>query len=359
MIDTKGCIHGCKKGKIFMPVYGTFIDCPIHSAKNVDLDTIEINEDVSLADALMIPEQYRSLGVVDRALFNTDISDIYSTTSIRQMSALLEKINQNLYNGSVPKISCYIHCPPKLDIKHFIYASQKLALEKGLSVVPYISANTLYGIQSLGDVNLKTLHEVESLLRLKKTGITEIYELIDEDGNISHTETEYKNLKGVQLGKEILELLDYHEGMRRRELLDKANKRLSVFSSDVVHAVDGYRFLNETGLTYGDYIKSDLCYINVTANTRSSGVSAIADLIAERSMRNLPTFVFGYWASNRGKTKDYLKYILSDGTNNRLDLLEPFDLKSKGSKEAVEIGHNLDRIVGTRSNISSGYSIFK
>lgn len=327
------CKYGCKNGKIFMPKLGEFVDCPEHSKKKINIEEVQVKEDVKLVDALLIPEQYRGLGVVDRALFTRNILDMYSQASINGLGTILEKINKNLYNGLVPKISCYIHSPSQLDIKHFIYASQRLALQNGLSVVPFISANRLYEIQSITDFSLDKLSDVDKLLTIKNS----------------------KNIE--KLSRDILSVVGYHKNMTTQDVLTIVENKLRILPTDIITAVEGYRHLNETGLTYRDYIRADLCYINVTSNTRNNGFSAIADILAERSMRNLPTFVFGYWASDVGKTKDVLKYLLAKDGNNRLDLLVPFDLVSKGSKPKVEFKKNLDKIEGTKSDIVAGYRI--
>lgn len=327
------CKYGCKNGRIYMPKLGQFVDCPDHAKKNVDIEKVKVNDELSLADALLIPEHYRGLGVVDRALFTRSVVEVYSQNSINTMGALLEKINKNLYKGVVPKISCYIHSPAIVDMKHFVYASQKLALENGLSVVPYISANRLYQVQSMVDFSLGALDEADKLLSIKNS----------------------KTVEG--LGSDVLDLINYTNGMTKEEILERAEKKLRVLSTDAINAVEGYRHLNETGLTYRDYIRADVCYIYAGANTKASGFSAIADILAERSMRNLPTFVFGYWASTEGKTSYTLNYLLSKEGNVRLDLLVPFDLVNKSNKGKVEFKKNLDKIDSTKSDVVGGYRI--
>lgn len=327
------CKYGCKNGKIYMPKLGQFVDCPDHAKKNVDIEEVKVNDELSLADALLIPEQYRGLGVVDRALFTRSVVEKYSQNSINTLGTLLEKINKNLYNGVVPKISCYIHSPAIVDMKHFVYASQKLALENGLSVVPFISANRLYEVQSMVDFSLGALDEADKLLTIKNS----------------------KTVEGI--GSDALDLINYTNTMSKQEIIERAEKKLKVYSTDVINAVEGYRHLNETGLTYRDYVRADVCYIYASANTKASGFTAIADILAERSMRNLPTFVFGYWASTEGKTSHTLNYLLSKEGNVRLDLLVPFDLVSKSNKDKVEFKKNLDKIDSTKSDVVGGYRI--
>lgn len=317
-----------------MPATGQFVECPEHTVKNLNFEKVKINEDVSLGDALLIPEQYRGLGVVDRALFTRGVIETYSQSSVNAMGSILEKINKNLYNGLIPKISCYIHSPAVLDMKHFVYASQKLALEKGLSVVPFISANRLYEVQSMTDFPIGVLDEASRLLTIK-------YSKKVED-----------------LGSDVLSLINYTNDLTKKEILARAEQKLRVISSDAINAVEGYRHLNETGLTYRDYIRADVCYIYAGANTRNSGFTAIADILAERSMRNLPTFVFGYWASKDGKTAKVLNYLLCKEGNVRLDLLVPFDLTIKSNKERVEFRPKIDKIEGTKSGVVAGYSLY-
>lgn len=332
-MKTDKCKYGCRNGKIFMPSMGTFVDCPEHAVKNLDMNTYEVDEDLSIGDALMIPEQYRGLGAVDRALFTREIVEDYTVNSITYMGNLLEKINKNLYNGSVLKLSCYIHAPSKVDIKHFVYGSQKLALEKGLSTVPFISANTLYGVQSMGDFSLGVLDNVDKLLTINRS----------------------KSFNG--LGEDVLKLVNYTNEMTIKEAVEKAEQKLRVISTEAIQAVEGYRHLNETGLTYSDYIKADLCFIDMTANTKGFGFTAVADILNERSKRNLPTYVIGYWGSKSGKTAETLKFLLANGDTTRLDLLVPFDLQYKTVKEKVDIKPNIENIGSTKSNVTGGYSL--
>lgn len=325
------CKYGCKNGKVFMPKLGEFIDCPEHSVKNLDMDKIKIKEEVSLGDALLIPEQYRGLSPVDRSLFTRSVLDAYSSSSLEQLGKLLEKINKNLYNGVVPKLSCYIHSPSLIDIKQFIYASQKLALEKGLSVVPFISANRLFEVQSMVDFSLSSLAEIDKILNVKNKSF---------------------------FNKNSVDLLNYAKEMNGSSLLDRADNSLKAFSTDMINAVEGYRLLKDTGLTYSDYIRADLCYIYAGANTKPSGFTAIADILAERSMKNLPTFVFGYWSSTAGKTSEILRYLLARDGISRLDLLVPYDLVYKSSKDSVKFNKDLDKVGTTKSDLVGGYKLY-
>lgn len=294
------CKYRCANGKVFLEALGKMVDCP--ECRNITkvLEKPD-NSGVSLYEKLRIPQQYKNFGVAGREIFNAPNINVFTENSINHVANLLERINRDLYSGKVPSISCYIYTSTWVDIKRFVYGAQKLALEKGLGVTPYISCNTLYGLQKVGEFNIKSLQEFEA--------------------------------------RE-----DYNE-----------------IPPDILYAIDGYRLVQHTKLTYFDFIHADLCFIEATANTSERGWSGLADLLGERAKQGLPTYVIGYWPSSRVGMHNGsrgLRYLLAPEYGFvRLDMLVPFELKPKKAKgEEVSLNRVLD-VESTSSGVLAGLSI--
>lgn len=146
------CKYGCNNGRVFLEALGTFVDCP--DCRNIQkVIHTEQPDGTSLFDKLAIPDAYKDFGVSGRELFSIPGIENFSQSSVNSVANLLEQINKDVYNSAVTKMSVYIYTPREVDIKKFVYGLQKMALEKTLSVTPFISANTLYGIMRAGDYN--------------------------------------------------------------------------------------------------------------------------------------------------------------------------------------------------------------
>jgi hypothetical protein len=295
------CPYNCKKGKVFMEGLRKMVECPHCTDIERVLEEKPNGEGPSLYDKLNIPPSYRNYGVVGTELLNPSTLGGFSRDSINDVGNMMENINRDLYNGEVTSISCYFHTTNLVDMKRFVYGAQKLALEKGLGVTPFISANALYGLQKVGDYSVRSLQEAA-------------------------------NPKG----------------------------QLKDVPPDLLLAVDGYRLVQETGLTYHDYTRSDLCFIDATANTTERGWTGIADLLGERAKYGLPTHVIGYWSSRGGSWTGSkgLKYLLANENGMiRLELLVPFELKSKrGQNDDASVQRTFN-ISSTKSPVTSGLSI--
>jgi hypothetical protein len=294
------CRYNCKKGKVFLEGLGGLVDCP--DCRNI-LKVLEEpqGDGTSFYDKLRIPPAYRSFGVAGHELFNLQGLGAFSPNSIHDVGNLFERINKDVYAGKVTNVSSYIYTSNIVDSKRFVYGAQKLALEKGMGVTPFISANTLYGLQKVGDYNLRSLQEVNA---------------------------------------------------KQGELKD--------IPPDLIHAVDGYRLVQTTDLTYFDFIHADLCFIEATANTTEKGWTGIADLLGERSKQGLPTYVLGYWGTKGGgwTGSKGLKYLLAPEQGAvRLDLLVPYELKGKtGTGDEAQVTRIMNMDSG-RSDVSAGLSI--
>lgn len=264
-----------------MEALGDFVDCP--SCRNVvAVAKAQAEQGVDFYAQLRIPKAYQDATAVGQEIFNTGGMLPFTQSSIHEVASFLESINKAVYNGGVLNLSAYIYTTNVVDVKRFVYGVQKLALEKSLSVVPYISLNTLYALQRVGDFSLTSLKDLS--YRDAQTGLKDV-------------------------------------------------------PPDLIHALDGYRLVQESDMTYYDYITADLCIVEATANTTEKGWTGLADLLGERAKQGLPTYVIGYWTS---KTSDYhakgLRYLMQQTAINRLDLLVPYEVKtSKGSQDGVTL----------------------
>ena len=282
-----------------MESLGGYVNCPVCRDITKVVEKQEEAGEKTVFDKLRIPPAYTGFGTAGKDLLTIQNLGGFSQNSISEVGSLLERINKDIYNERVTNLSVYIYTSNLVDIKRFVYGAQKLALEKGLGVTPYISANTLYGIQRVGDYNLRSLKEAT------------------KDGH---------DLKDI--------------------------------NPDLIHAVEGYRIVQETQLTYFDFIHADVCFIEATANTTEKGWTGIADLLGERSKQGLPTYVIGYWGTKgSAMASKGLRYLLAPENGLvRLDLLVPYELKSRRGEDDVHVARNI-QMDSTTSTVSAGLSI--
>lgn len=296
MAVVKKCKYGCVNGKVFLEKLGGFVDCP--ECRSIDrvLDTPQ-EDGTSLFEKLSIPPTYKDYGTSGRELFNVAGIDRFSTTSINTVSNLLERINKDVYSGRVTSTSAYIFASNLVDIKRFVYGVQKMGIEKGLGVTPYISLNTLWSMIKCADFSPNAL----------------------------------RDLMGRRHDKDI--------------------------QPDVLAASDGYRCFQETGLSYKDFTSADLVILNATAATTDKGWMALADILEERSKRGLPTYVIGYWGSRASGAYRGLNYLLTpEGGISRLDKLTSYEVISRSNtNEGVHVETSLDVGVA-KSGVTAGLS---
>lgn len=299
------CKHGCKNGRVFIEATSTWVDCP--ECRNIvkALEKERTNDGKSFYDILGVPEAYRNLGVVKRDVLTMVKHDMYTEASLEEVSRLLDNIVHSIHDfQKLPNISAYIFGGNLADMKMYVYSVQRLALENGLSVVPYISANSLFGVQSVLDCKERHARLVKAL----ETG----------------EKINFENMSDISI-------------------------------------IEGFKFCRDTKLTYYDYISADLCFIEATSNTTDKGWIAIADILSERAKRNLPTYVIGYWGSTTLSANGdvNLAYLNSESAFSRLDKLTLFEMKAKkrhGNDPTVEFGKNVTAGL-TRSSVVSGVTL--
>lgn len=296
------CKYHCKKGKIYLESTKTLVDCPdCRDIKKV-LEKTDASG-ITYYDKLFIPEAYKSTGVIGKELFATStVANSFTQASIAEVANMLERINQDIYLGRVTQVSLYLFVGNNVDIRQFVYGSQKMALEKGLGVSPFISLNTLYGIQKVIDYNFRDLPDDEVLAKGRSLPL------------------------------------------------------------DTLSALDGMRFIEKTKVTYFDFINADLCFIDATSATTAKGWTALADLLSERSRNNLPTYVIGYWqTSNQILYNSGLNFLIGSINASRLDRLNTFELKlKKNSKSDEETSVGITKVPNfstTKASVTAGVSL--
>lgn len=287
------CEYNCKRGVVFNHVTKQDEPCPVHGNIDVVLETEDEKTGFTPYMKLDIPVQYRVLGTTDEELLNFNGSGAYTQDSLLEVGTVMKRVNTAIYNHEIYSLSFYLYASNQVDTRRFVYGAQKLAIEKGLSVSPFISANVLYGLQRVGDFSLTSIRD----LTLNNGALKEVH-------------------------------------------------------PDMMHAVDGYRMVQNTELTYFDYVNADICFIDATANTTEKGWTGLADLLGERSKRNLPTYVIGYWGSRNPQAGRGLRYLISGDTSfTRLDLLVPYELKSSKGQNNVTMSRDVPTATSAGSSL--------
>lgn len=266
------CIYGCNNGKIFVPQTGLEEPCPECSThvESVQLATEEQIKEIR--DKLIIPDDYDVTDMADASVFDTPfISKTYTPESIRATKAFISDIFQRMYNQRVgSKHSVYLHAP-SVDIKRVLYSYLLRAYEEGLTVAPLISVNMLYTIQKCRD------HDFE----------------------------EYDKV---------------YTGKKHRRTLDNRAQQF----------YEGYVLMRELEIDYYLLLTADVLILEATANTTNVSFTALADILAEREIRNKATIVLGYWSSSQLNSSMGLTYILQprDWQQPRKNKLMPVELVS-------------------------------
>lgn len=245
------CIYGCVEGFVYVPSTGAKEPCPTCKPNTViTLQTEEVQEEVKRK--LVIPEGYNIEEYIDETIVDTPtVRKFYSPESINNVKSFLSDLLQTLYNKRVgSKHSIYLHAP-QVDIKSFMYSYLVRALEEGLSVAPLLSVNMLYTIQKSRD----------------------------------HDYGEYAEV--------------YNKKKNRQSLDYRAQQ-----------FYEGYSLMQDLDTDYHEILTSDVLVLEATANTTNVSLTALADILAEREIRNRATIVLGYWSSVQINSSNGLTYIL-------------------------------------------------
>lgn len=265
------CPYNCVNGKVFLASRG-YVPCPHCMGIEKKVQMLDDSNNVNIYKLLKIPRQYKDIINVPDDVLKGLHDKVYVSSSIAEVKSLLNTMVQAVRRSSVASISTYVHVSNYVDIRPFIYGLQREAVENGVGTVPYISLNTLAALLYASNAAADGDIEMDAKLNTERLAL----------GNIAYT--------------------------------TNAFRRLAVdFPCD-----------------YYDYCKAPMVILEATAETLSRGWSALADLLSERAREGLPTYVFGYNASNSPNVVKDLKWLISDNMN-RLDMLTVVELK-KASK---------------------------
>lgn len=133
--------------RVINPANGHWVSCPkccsaVEEAKIAANEKIETNQS-SLLDDLKIPSIYQKMKYDSSILFYNKSASAYSADSIKSSVTVCDAIYHKVYSNELFMQSVYIHFPPALDGNLWVYSLQKVALERGISTLPYITLNEL------------------------------------------------------------------------------------------------------------------------------------------------------------------------------------------------------------------------
>lgn len=139
------------RGKIIDRLSGQWIACPkckgALSAARATGDKNEVSiENLDFEDdkfnVLQIPEYYKRFRYTESTLVSQAQQSFYDG-DIKILKSYLNNFIDNIKVGIIVYESKYIHAPNEVDIAIWIYSVQRLAVEKGISTMPYISVKEL------------------------------------------------------------------------------------------------------------------------------------------------------------------------------------------------------------------------
>lgn len=267
------CKFGCKNGRVFLDGTKTWVDCPECGATPINQLKDKITGvQLERYTESGIPEVYQNVGMEDLVkLFQHPTlvrSTKYDMVSVERVKGVLQDLALKIFDvGAVDK-SYFIHLPFFLESDIYVYLLQRLALDKRLTVSPYVTLNSLNGLMRSSDYGVSSM-------------------------------------KGINMN-------DYS-------------------NPEILDCIDGCKLANEYKVTYSDFIQSDLCILNYSANTSQRGINALADILSERSKRGKATIVIGYWGS-KNRNSNEISYLLDDGyTRNKCKVLTTIEIAKKES----------------------------
>lgn len=138
------------RGKIIDSITGQWIACPkcgsaINAAKAVGKTDGGSIADIDFSDykfkELNIPEHYKRIKYTESSLNGQAVS--YYEGDFNNLVGYLNKVMGNLLAGILPDCSKYIHSPNEVDIALWVYSMQRIAVDRGISTMPYISVKEL------------------------------------------------------------------------------------------------------------------------------------------------------------------------------------------------------------------------
>lgn len=243
-----------------------YVVCPNCNKVEELFNTSPLEAYKLISETLKIPEDYVGIPPVGQLEGNNGDGESY-------VNGYLSMLLSSFANRAPLRESIILSIRPHMDIDEIAYSYMQFAVERGLTVLPYITITELLNIQYL-------------------------YSLSTED---------YK---------------DYLKG-----------KNLRASNIDDLKAYDGVRLLKEFDKTYYDFIHDEVCFIKIPANPTTNAFYALADLIQVRASKNLPTYVMSYSYPHTYKTGG-LNHIIDNTGKQKLRKLTNVSLL--GSKTAPQ-----------------------
>lgn len=133
--------------RILNPHNGRWVSCPlccsaVEEAKVVIDESIDTPQS-SVLDDLNIPTIYQKMKYDSSILFYNKSASSYSADSVKNSVTICDTIYHRIYSNELFMQSVYIHFPPAIDGNLWVYSLQKIAVERGISTLPYITLNEL------------------------------------------------------------------------------------------------------------------------------------------------------------------------------------------------------------------------
>lgn len=244
------CQYGCVNGRVLIPATGAIQACPDCTTATDILDKSDI-EFTKILKKLNIPEEYNMDNFLDDTLVTHDTRKHFTGESISRITGVLKEINSAIFAGHTVKRAMYIYAPT-MELKMWAFNALLQAYERGISLAPLISINTLFDIQRSRD----------------------------------------------------FEYAEYETAKRYQGAFGKLTAAQKQFFS-------GYVALENLSITYSEIIDSELLILEATGNTTEKTWFALADILSERENRNLSTYVIGYF-SEKQLSECGARYILRD-----------------------------------------------
>lgn len=134
-------------GRVIDNVTGKWVPCPkcrgiVEKAREMNIAELKGVEPDIYAD-LKIPKIYRDIKY-DKETAIFAYASRFIQTDLQVLAERCDKIRDDLLDyGQLPMNSIYIHAPHLIDINSWVYTLQRIAFEKHISTMPYITVNEL------------------------------------------------------------------------------------------------------------------------------------------------------------------------------------------------------------------------
>lgn len=294
------CQHGCNANGEYL-WKGAWYPCPIHGkssiTKEVKLKGGVLPNGESIYSKLKIPMSYSNpsdwVEKVDDVF--RGVEGLVHITDESQYA--LKDIMGKIYRSIVDDRGVYplsvYLYGSMVDLKPWVFTMQRIAIEQKMSVLPATTINDLGGL---------------------------------------------------------IQLLNYNIDIRDEQ-------SISWLAKENMTAAQGADWYLQTGLSYVDYLRASLVFILDDGATSIPNLKLLQGFLAERSRRDLPTYVVSsvYLDRNREPLSN------KGSTRYRFSHLTPYLLVSKKnanelSRSGLKVNNDLDQVGSVKGQSVEGYS---